>query len=479
MSAQSQRTPARNQRLGREPGLDLSASSSIALVVGGYYLFDAGKITMGAIIAIVMLSSRSLAPVGAARLPADPRPAGPPDAGFAPAAVGGDRRAPAWAAPRSRPKCARRNIKLENSRIHLSRGGRAVARRHQPDDQAGRSDRDYRPGRLGQVDAGRVSSAGSIEPTGGAMLIDGIDSRQYRPQDLRGNFPLRRAGCRRCSAERSRIISCSGAGVVGDADLIAALRACRRRPVPFAGCRRFRPAGGRSGNAAFRRPALVPVAGARAGRLRPSCCILDEPTGAMDSQTEKLFVERLSQSLTPEQTLLISTHRPALFSRLQPPDRARQRADRGGWSSGRSGRRFGGQRDETIAMATSRPSSISAHLPRPPIRSRRPGCRGWKSEGIRRDAGNRPRWRPDRRRRCDFRQVGIAVRRKNEPAVRQSAEQVRADRGDDGRRQGADRRRRARPPQSAMPPFRYRGCRSNRHGQFLLANAERTLTPPR
>jgi ATP-binding cassette subfamily C protein LapB len=41
---------------------------------------------------------------------------------------------------------------------------------------------------------------------------------------------------------------------------------------------------------------------------------LDEPTGAMDSQTEKLFVDRLSQSLTPGQTLLISTHRPALFS---------------------------------------------------------------------------------------------------------------------------------------------------------------------
>ena len=40
----------------------------------------------------------------------------------------------------------------------------------------------------------------------------------------------------------------------------------------------------------------------------------DEPTGAMDAQTEKHFVERLSQSLTPDQTLVISTHRPALFA---------------------------------------------------------------------------------------------------------------------------------------------------------------------
>jgi len=40
---------------------------------------------------------------------------------------------------------------------------------------------------------------------------------------------------------------------------------------------------------------------------------LDEPTGAMDSQTEQFFVERLSQVLTNRQTLVIATHRPALF----------------------------------------------------------------------------------------------------------------------------------------------------------------------
>jgi ATP-binding cassette subfamily C protein LapB len=57
---------------------------------------------------------------------------------------------------------------------------------------------------------------------------------------------------------------------------------------------------------------------------------LDEPTGAMDSDTEKLFVERLSQSLTPGQTLVISTHRPALFSictRLIVLDKGRVVAD--------------------------------------------------------------------------------------------------------------------------------------------------------
>jgi ATP-binding cassette subfamily C protein LapB len=41
---------------------------------------------------------------------------------------------------------------------------------------------------------------------------------------------------------------------------------------------------------------------------------LDEPTGAMDSQTERHFVERLQSAISPEQTLIISTHRPALFA---------------------------------------------------------------------------------------------------------------------------------------------------------------------
>jgi len=39
-------------------------ATSIALIIGGFYLFNAGTISMGAIIAIVMLASRSLAPVG-------------------------------------------------------------------------------------------------------------------------------------------------------------------------------------------------------------------------------------------------------------------------------------------------------------------------------------------------------------------------------------------------------------------------------
>ena len=50
----------------------------------------------------------------------------------------------------------------------------------------------------------------------------------------------------------------------------------------------------------------------------------------MDSQTEKQFVERLSHSLIDGQTLIIATHRPALFAlceRLVVLDKGRIVAD--------------------------------------------------------------------------------------------------------------------------------------------------------
>ena len=41
---------------------------------------------------------------------------------------------------------------------------------------------------------------------------------------------------------------------------------------------------------------------------------LDEPTGAMDTQTEAYFIEHLRNALGKDQTLIVSTHRHQMLS---------------------------------------------------------------------------------------------------------------------------------------------------------------------
>ena len=43
---------------------------------------------------------------------------------------------------------------------------------------------------------------------------------------------------------------------------------------------------------------------------------LDEPSGAMDTQTELYFIEHLKIALAPDQTLIVSTHRHNMLSIL-------------------------------------------------------------------------------------------------------------------------------------------------------------------
>jgi ATP-binding cassette subfamily C protein LapB len=57
---------------------------------------------------------------------------------------------------------------------------------------------------------------------------------------------------------------------------------------------------------------------------------LDEPTGAMDTQTEQLFIQKLEKALEPGQTLVVSTHRHAMLAlvdRLIVVDQGRIIAD--------------------------------------------------------------------------------------------------------------------------------------------------------
>jgi len=300
--------------------------STIALIIGGYYLFAAGDITMGAIIAIVMLASRSLAPAGQiAFLLTRGRQAQETLNSIERIFEGGDERKAGSSLAPSRIDAP--HIQLEN--VRFSYPGNEVSALSDINLRIAPGERIAVIGRVasGKSTLGRVL-CGIYQPTDGAMLLGGIDSRQYRPQQLREAFRFvgQDAALFTGSVKDNLAL---GRIQVSDDRLVEAMRATGADMFLSRDAGGFdRPVGegGRSlsgGQRAF-------LSLTRALVTPSELLFLDEPTGAMDSQTEKYFVERLSEALTDRQTLIISTHRPALFAicdRLIVLDKGRIVAD--------------------------------------------------------------------------------------------------------------------------------------------------------
>ncbi len=283
--------------------------SSISLIIGGYYLFDAGIITMGAIIAIVMLSSRSLAPAGQiAFLLTRARQARETLESIEKLFEVPDERKLGASALPARVRDA--TLKLEDC---------TFAYPEAPVPALDRLNLTIKPGErvalIGRVASGKSTLGrvlcGLYPPSDGAYLVNGIDSRQYRPQDLRNAF--------RFVGQDATLFTGSikdnlalGAPEVEEARLFEALRMSgadeflARDDSGFdraVGEQGRRLSGGQRSFLALARAFVSPC----------DMLFMDEPTGAMDSQTERQFVDRVRQSLSDKQTLVISTHRPALF----------------------------------------------------------------------------------------------------------------------------------------------------------------------
>jgi ATP-binding cassette subfamily C protein LapB len=287
--------------------------STIALIIGGYYLFASGEITMGAIIAIVMLASRSLAPAAQiAFLLTRGRQAHETLDSIERLFEGGDERQLGSSLTLSR---------IENPTIRLEN----VEFRYPGAESSALSNivLDIKPGEriaiVGRVASGKSTLGrvlcGLYQPSDGAVLIGGIDSRQYRPQQVRDalRFVGQDAALFTGSVKDNLAL---GRRETSDESLIEAMRATGADMFlsrDAGGFDRAVGEGGRSlsgGQRAF-------LALTRAMVSPSELLFLDEPTGAMDSQSEKHFVDSLSKSLRVGQSLLIATHRPALFALCQ------------------------------------------------------------------------------------------------------------------------------------------------------------------
>ena len=283
---------------------------SVGLLIGGFYRFNAGDMTMGAIIAIVMLAGRALQPVGQfAFLITRARQAIATLNSLQTMMEANDER---QAAMRSIvPEIRAGSVQFGNVGFRYPEAAR---------DSLSDINLKIAPGeRIGII--GRVASGkstlgrvlcGLYEPTAGTLTIDGLDSRQYHPHQLREAF--------RFVAQDSELFSGTvrdnlmlGAAQADDAQLVdAVVRSgadifLSRDAAGFdlqVGERGSRLSGGQK--------ALLVLARAL---VRPSKLLfLDEPTGAMDTQTELYFVEHLRTALSSDQTLVVATHRHNMLS---------------------------------------------------------------------------------------------------------------------------------------------------------------------
>ena len=186
-----------------------------------------------------------------------------------------------------------------------------------------------RIGIIGRVASGKSTFGrvlcGLYPPTSGEMLVDGLDSRQYHPHQLREAF--------RFVSQDADVFS----GTVRDNLMLGAAQADDNQlidAVVRSGADIFLsrdaagfdlPVGERGSRLSGGQRSLLVLARAL---VSPSKMLfLDEPTGSMDTQTELYFIEHLKTALAPDQSLVVATHRHNMLSILVPADRHRWRQD--------------------------------------------------------------------------------------------------------------------------------------------------------
>lgn len=298
-----------NEQLRRHVSIGMAAAAAVqqlmtvCLVIGGAYLFSAGNLSLGAVIAVVMLSGRAFAPVGGLAV-----------------MIGRARQAfsalkgldalmdqPGDSAGRtvSRP-VERGEIRLEEAGFRFAPDAPAVLSGLNLTIRPGE-----RVGLIGKVGSGKTSLcrilAGLYPPDAGLYRLDGLDARQYAAADLR-------KGVRLVGADAALF-----SGTVRDNLAMAdpeAANAALRRAVDIVGLSHLvdgdeagfdRDVGERGDRLSSGQQRLLALARAFVDPFR--VLILDEPTANLDRWSEQQLCERLRDALAPDQTLILSTHR--------------------------------------------------------------------------------------------------------------------------------------------------------------------------
>lgn len=283
-------------------------AAQVFIVFFGVFLIAKGTVSMGALIASVILTGRTLAPLAQLAQTLTRLNAARTSYRSLNALMSADSERPHGRRWLSRPKLSG-SIVFDNVSFRYPDA--------MTDTLSGVSFR-INPGEkvaiLGRIGCGKSTIArlilGLYEPTSGAVLHDGTDIRQIHPEDVRRNIgsalqdvwlfsgTVREnisIGARKLHDEE--VLRC--ARIAGADDFVA------RHPSGYDLMLSERGEGLSGGQ-------KQALALARALVGSPPILLLDEPTSSMDLQNEALVIDRLRSEVT-DRTLVVITHRTSLL----------------------------------------------------------------------------------------------------------------------------------------------------------------------
>ncbi len=285
----------------------------VAVLIVGAYLFDDGGISTGAIIASVMLASRAVAPLGQFALVLA-------------------RSQQSLVSLRSINKIMAMEVERPRGKIFISEPITKCLVQFQnvvfayPGSGAPALNGitfTIRPGEkvgiIGKIGSGKTTIGRMMtklyEPQEGAVLVNGVDMRQYHPHEIRRVIGLLGQDSELFHGTvRSNILMANPRAT--DEKLLAACRLAgvddfvRRHPKGF-----DMPVGERGQALSGGQRQSIALARLLIGE--PQVIFLDEPSSAIDMASEKVLIEHLKRSLRPDQTVIVSTHRYSMLDLVE------------------------------------------------------------------------------------------------------------------------------------------------------------------